>query len=51
MLCEDTTLRYIAMHNIFGFSGFNQTAIVLRRYSTHIKPRKTINHYGFAVFD
>jgi len=29
------------MNNVFGFNGFNQTAIVLR-YSAHIKPRKTI---------
>jgi len=37
-----TLLRHIAfMHNVFCFSGFYQTAIVLR-YSAHIKLRKMI---------
>jgi len=29
------------MCNVFCFNGFNQATIVIR-YSTHIKPRKTI---------
>jgi len=37
-----TLLRHIAfMRNVFCFNGFNQTVIV-RRYSAHIKPCKTI---------
>jgi len=37
-----TLLRHIVfLRNVFCFNGFNQALIVLR-YSAHIKPRKTI---------
>jgi len=46
MLCDDTITSYCTHANVFCFNGFNQAVIVLR-YSAHIKPRKTIKTIRF----
>ena len=45
-----TLLRYIAfMRNVFCFNGFNQALIVIR-YSAHIKPRKRLKPLNQTTF-